>query len=237
MLNSNAKKTVLITGNSYAFFQIRGILDAINESKNQFKEAYFITHPACSIIAGKLNYIKGITCERYDGSFDVLLNATRPDVIIHSSRLDHFITEKVETVNILESDIYYKEFERAILNVAKYTPRLIIIEPNPILWNVSYRNPLTIAQTLRSNGSVSIFNVSIEKYHEKQDPTWNRVKKAVEHCQNCILVPTEKLFCQKTYCPAVDPQTKLGMYCDLTHLTPRYSLYLKPNIIQAIDRD
>uniref|UniRef100_A0AC34FAL6 SGNH domain-containing protein n=1 Tax=Panagrolaimus sp. ES5 TaxID=591445 RepID=A0AC34FAL6_9BILA len=201
----------MITGNSYAYHQIRGILDAINESKNQFKEAYFITHPACSIIAGKLNYKKPLTCEKYDGSFDVLLNATRPDIIIHSSRLDHFIKEKVENVNITESDIYYKEFKRAILNVAQYTPRLIIIEPNPILWKY--------------------------KYHEKQDPTWNRVKKAVEHCQNCILVPTEELFCQKTCCPAVDPQTKLGMYCDETHLTPRYSLYLKPVIIQAIDNN
>ena len=76
----------MITGNSFVYYQIRGILDAIKESKTQFSEAFFITHPACSIIAGKLNNMKTLTCENFDGSFNALLNATRPDVIIHSSR-------------------------------------------------------------------------------------------------------------------------------------------------------
>uniref|UniRef100_A0AC35G5H6 SGNH domain-containing protein n=1 Tax=Panagrolaimus sp. PS1159 TaxID=55785 RepID=A0AC35G5H6_9BILA len=191
-LNPSSNKIIMITGNSLVYFQIRGILDAIKESKTQFKEAFFITHPACSIIAGKLNYIKKITCENFDGSFDALLNATKPDIIIHSSR---FKNQKIKT----------------------------------------YQNPLTIAHTLQSNGSISSFNVSIERFHETQDPTWNRVKKAVESCLNCILIPTQNLFCQKTHCPAVDRRTQLGMYCDLNHLTPRYSLCLKPNILEAID--
>ena len=85
--NSTSPKTLMIIGNSFVYFQIRGILDAIKQSKTRFQKVYVLCVPGCSLIAGKLNKnALQYFCQRYDGSYDALMDAVKPDIIIYSGR-------------------------------------------------------------------------------------------------------------------------------------------------------
>uniref|UniRef100_A0AC35GUH4 SGNH domain-containing protein n=1 Tax=Panagrolaimus sp. PS1159 TaxID=55785 RepID=A0AC35GUH4_9BILA len=241
-LNKTSTKTIMITGNSFVYFQIRGILEAIKNSKTKFSKAFVAAHIGCSLMAGTFNQkVIDWNCEKIDGSHNDLFNAVKPDVIIHTARLDHIIYDPIAPGDI-SNDIYYKEIERIILSMAKYTKKLIIIEPSPSLVEQTsitdekhYKNPLTIAHEILVNGSLNEYKLSIEEYRNKMYPAWNRVKEAAKKCSNCILIPTENLFCNETECPLVDFKTKLGRYCDFSHITPKESLKFVPALIKAID--
>ena len=62
-----------------------------------------------------------------------------------------------------------------------------------------------------------------------------RVKEAAKHCPKCVLISTEKHFCNAENCPMMDEKTKLARFCDSAHMTPRQSLKLVPDLIEAID--
>uniref|UniRef100_A0AC34FWK5 SGNH domain-containing protein n=1 Tax=Panagrolaimus sp. ES5 TaxID=591445 RepID=A0AC34FWK5_9BILA len=230
-LNPNATKTILITGNSFVYFQIRGILDAIKQSKTEFSEAFVVAHPGCSIIAGDLNPVV-TDCELMKGSHDKLLEILRPDIIIHSSRVSQFVELGNQS---LVHDRYYDEFEKSILNLANYTDRLILIEPHPHLGTYNYTNPLMVAHSIQNNQSLSQFRLPITEFHRIHDSSWNRVKEVSKICLNCIIIPTQHYYCEKEYCSIIDPKTKVARFCDEAHITPKQSLKYVLDLIKAID--
>uniref|UniRef100_A0A914QTZ9 SGNH domain-containing protein n=1 Tax=Panagrolaimus davidi TaxID=227884 RepID=A0A914QTZ9_9BILA len=132
-LNKTSTKSIMITGNSFVYFQIRGILEAIKQTKTKFSKAFVAAHIGCSLMAGTFNQkVIDWNCENIDGSHNALFNAVKPDVIIHTARLDHIIYDPIAPGDI-SNDVYYKEIERVILSMAKYTKKLIVIEPTPSL--------------------------------------------------------------------------------------------------------
>ena len=63
-----------------------GKFPIFKKADTQFSKAFVITHPYCDLLAGKLNNDFGQDCHGIEASHDQLLNATRPDIIIHSAR-------------------------------------------------------------------------------------------------------------------------------------------------------
>ena len=88
-MNPAANKTALVTGNSFAWFQIRGILDALKQSKQEFSKVYLVSHMGCSLLVGEFNQgIKAYGCQKMNGSHDEFLKVVKPDIHIHTSRFE-----------------------------------------------------------------------------------------------------------------------------------------------------
>uniref|UniRef100_A0A914QCN8 SGNH domain-containing protein n=1 Tax=Panagrolaimus davidi TaxID=227884 RepID=A0A914QCN8_9BILA len=231
-LNPNASKTIFITGNSFVYFQIRGILDAIKQAKTEFSEAFVIAHPGCSLIAGDLNPVV-TDCAIMNGSHDKILDIVKPDIIIHSSRISQFVELGNQT---LVHDRFYHEFEKSILHLANYTDRLILIEPHPHpAGSTNYTNPLAIAHAIQNNQSLTHFRIPIKDFHRIHDSSWDRVKEVAKICSNCVLIPTRHMYCENDYCPLIDPKTKIARFCDEAHITPKQSVNYVSDLIKAID--
>uniref|UniRef100_A0AC35GS02 SGNH domain-containing protein n=1 Tax=Panagrolaimus sp. PS1159 TaxID=55785 RepID=A0AC35GS02_9BILA len=216
-LNPKSNKTILITGNSFVYFQIYGILEAIKKSKTQFLEVFVVEHPQCNILVGYLNDLYR-ECSGIEKSHDRLFEQLKPDVIIHSARMDLYVTSAVSPKISFKDDEYYYEIKRQILHIASFTRRLIIIEPHP---------PFT--------SSTQHYGIPAKEFHRKHNPSWNRVKEAVKHCKNCVIVQTQNIMCPNGICPMVDPITRLSLFCDKSHVTPRQSLKFVLGIIKALN--
>ena len=83
-LNSTRKSTVVVIGNSYAYFNILGILTAIRQSKINASKVYVIRKPGCTVLASFVKHEPD--CDIIKGSYDKFLRRLKPDALILSER-------------------------------------------------------------------------------------------------------------------------------------------------------
>uniref|UniRef100_A0AC35GHW2 SGNH domain-containing protein n=1 Tax=Panagrolaimus sp. PS1159 TaxID=55785 RepID=A0AC35GHW2_9BILA len=237
----SSNKTLLITGNSFVYYQIQGISEAIKKSKTKFSKIYVIGYTVCNLLAGSLNkFLAEFQCEMIEGSFDDFVAKVKINVIIYTAKIDHmpgFQYYLTRNVSALSEDDGYNAALTSIMKRKSVADKFIIIQPSPALSGVGYQNPLSVARLLFSNRNLSTFDLPIQLYRKKIYPGWDRIKEAAKQCSNCILVETEKIFCNENFCPVIDAETLLARYCDEGHITPTESLKLVPELVSAIDKN
>uniref|UniRef100_A0AC34GPN7 SGNH domain-containing protein n=1 Tax=Panagrolaimus sp. ES5 TaxID=591445 RepID=A0AC34GPN7_9BILA len=176
-------------------------------------------------------------CENVDGSYDKFLEKVKPNVIIYTAKIDHVPRMRHFPSKNMSKDTGYKAVLKTLLHIQKFTDRLIIIQPSPVMPPKNgYQHPLTVAHLLFTHKNLDTFDIPIEYYRKLIYPGWMRFQEAAKQCFKCTLIETEKIFCNEKFCPVIDAKTKLARYCDYGHITPRDSLKLIPDLVHAIDQ-
>uniref|UniRef100_A0A914QQ32 SGNH domain-containing protein n=1 Tax=Panagrolaimus davidi TaxID=227884 RepID=A0A914QQ32_9BILA len=236
-LTPNSNKTIVILGNSFALNQSKGILKAIKEAKTKFNKAYLLVVYGCNVLTGNLVLAGHQHCTKVDKIHSNFLKELKPDVVIFSGRFDQIrgLRDPIPPEDEITKHKNYKQLQN-ILKYANFTKKFILIETNPVdTITRKYHSPLKISEDLLARREINQYIKYVKAYNETNYKAWEWVKTVTAKCKNCKIVPTRDLFCDEKICNFVDIKSKLGLYCDESHITPRTSLKLIPRIKDAID--
>uniref|UniRef100_A0A7E4W077 Acyl_transf_3 domain-containing protein n=1 Tax=Panagrellus redivivus TaxID=6233 RepID=A0A7E4W077_PANRE len=205
------KFTIFVTGNSYAQYQVNAVQKAL---EGQFKMIYFVARPACLAFDG-MNEMSALfaNCPEIIGLTDKILKTLKPDITVIIQRIDnnsHFVSGKVGNITTV------KYLQNVFENYSKYTQKILVVEPNA---NVSYTVPTELAKALKYGRPIDNFTISLKDYKKRIDPSMNQVISAMKSCPKCEPIWIRQQLCDHEKCYLYDRKTKLGFYCDTSHMS------------------
>uniref|UniRef100_A0A7E4VAL5 Acyl_transf_3 domain-containing protein n=1 Tax=Panagrellus redivivus TaxID=6233 RepID=A0A7E4VAL5_PANRE len=213
--------TVLLTGNSYASFFYKSLVDA---GKHKFKKLIVAAAAGC-LIHKKGPY--GKDCTDIQDNLPRILADVKPDIVIINQRMWPLRNPPTDPQNDPMVDVMREDWAM----ISNYTKKIIIIEPT-----LGLSETTDLLQPIRLNATdLSVYARPLEEYKAEVDPAWDRVRKSVDKCPKCKLVHIRSHFCDSNSCALYDTERRISLYCDPGHHAPTAIKRFMPSVLREIE--